>query len=75
MATNYSPNIPTDNLVLHFDCLDKTSYSSGSTTWADLSGNDNDGTLSDGTIGTVSGSERSMALILRIIMLLYLIVI
>ena len=61
MATNYSPNIPMDNLVLHFDCLDKVSYSSGSTTWADLSGNDNDGTLSDGTIGTVSGSERSMA--------------
>ena len=61
MGVNYNPKIPTDNLVLHFDCLDKASYSSGSTTWTDLSGNGNHGTLEDGTMGTVSGSERSMA--------------
>ena len=61
MATNYSPKIVTDGLVIYLDAADKNTYSSGSTTWSDLSGNGYDGVLSRGTIGTVSGSENVMS--------------
>ena len=57
MAFSHSPNIVTDGLVLSLDAGDKISFSSGSTTWTDLSGNSNNGTLSVGTMGTVSGSN------------------
>ena len=57
MATNYSPKIVTDSLVAYWDAADKNSFTSGSTTWTDLSGNGNNATLSSGTMGTVSGSN------------------
>ena len=57
MASNYSPKIVTDGLVLCLDAADKNSFTSGSTTWYDLGPNGNNGTLQSGTMGTVSGSN------------------
>jgi hypothetical protein len=42
------PNVVTDGLVLALDAANTTSYVSGSTTWQDLSGNDNSGSLVSG---------------------------
>ena len=42
------PNIVTDGLVLHLDAANTKSYTSGSTTWFDKSGNANNGTLING---------------------------
>ena len=61
MATNYSPKIITDGLVLSLDAADKNSYIGSGTTWSDLSTSGTDGTLSDAGIGTVSGSLNTMA--------------
>lgn len=43
-----TPPIVTNGLVLHLDAGSRMSYTSGSTTWRDLSGNANDGTLTNG---------------------------
>jgi hypothetical protein len=48
MAQEYGPNIVTDGLVLSLDAADKNSYPGSGTTWSDLSGNGNDGTLTNG---------------------------
>ena len=48
MAFNYSPRVITDGLVLYLDAANTKSYVSGSTTWVDLSGNRNNGTLYNG---------------------------
>jgi len=61
MATNYSPKIVTDGLVLCLDAADKNSYPGSGTTWTDLSSYGNDGTLSATAMGTVSGSLNTMA--------------
>ena len=61
MASNYSPKIVTDGLVVSLDAADKTSYPGSGTTWYDLSGNGLNGTLSVDTIGTVSSSLKTMA--------------
>ena len=45
MATNYNPRIVTDGLVLALDAGNTKSYSGSGTTWTDLSGNGNNGTL------------------------------
>jgi hypothetical protein len=42
------PNIVTDGLVLALDAANTKSYISGSTTWNDLSGNNNSGSLVNG---------------------------
>jgi hypothetical protein len=42
------PNIVTDGLVLALDAANPKSYTSGSTTWNDLSGNGNNSTLVNG---------------------------
>jgi hypothetical protein len=42
------PNIVTDGLVLALDAANTKSYISGSTTWNDLSGNNNSGSLING---------------------------
>lgn len=42
------PNIVTDGLVLSLDAGSKKSYPGSGTTWSDLSGNGNDGTLTNG---------------------------
>jgi hypothetical protein len=48
MASNYSPKIVTDGLVLCLDAADKVSYPGSGATWSDLSGNGNNGTLTNG---------------------------
>jgi hypothetical protein len=49
MATQYAfGQIVTNGLVLALDAADKNSYVSGSTTWNDLSGNSNSGSLING---------------------------
>jgi len=48
MAGNIAPNTITDNLVLYLDAANNKSYVSGSTTWVDLTGNGNNGTLING---------------------------
>jgi hypothetical protein len=44
-----TPPIVTNGLVLHLDAGSRQSYVSGSTTWIDLSGNGNNGTLTGST--------------------------
>jgi hypothetical protein len=44
----YSPRIVTSGLVLALDAADKLSYPGTGTTWRDLSGNNNTGTLTNG---------------------------
>jgi hypothetical protein len=48
MATIGGSNIATDGLVLALDAANPRSYVSGSSTWYDLSGNNNNGTLTNG---------------------------
>ena len=50
MGFFHQPNLVNDGLVLAFDAADDTSFSSGSTTWADLSPNSNDAALFAGTM-------------------------
>jgi hypothetical protein len=48
MPTSAGPDIVQNGLVLELDAADRNSYVSGSTTWFDLSGNPNNGTLTNG---------------------------
>ena len=48
MSFAYSPKITTDGLVFYVDAANPKSYVSGSTTWSDLSKNNNNGTLTNG---------------------------
>jgi hypothetical protein len=48
MGINYSPKIVTDGLVLALDGANPKSYPGSGTTWFDLSGNGNNGTLTNG---------------------------
>jgi hypothetical protein len=58
MAFGNGPRIITDGLVLALDASDRNSYVSGSTTWNDMSGNANTGTLTNGpTFSTGSGGN------------------
>jgi hypothetical protein len=45
MATIYSPNVVTDGLALFLDSMNPRSYPGSGTSWFDLSGNGNTGTL------------------------------
>jgi len=47
LATNYNPRIVTDGLVLALDAGNTKSYPGSGTTWTDLSGNGNNGTLTN----------------------------
>jgi len=47
LATNYNPRIVTDGLVLCLDAGNTKSYPGSGTTWTDLSGNGNNGTLTN----------------------------
>ena len=49
MATYGGSNVVTDGLILSVDAANPKSYTSGSTTWRDLSSNGKNGTLSGGT--------------------------
>ena len=48
MATNYNPSIVTDGLVLCLDAANTKSYPGSGTTWTDISGKGNHGTLTNG---------------------------
>ena len=48
MAVGYNPRIVTDGLVLALDAGNTKSYPGSGTTWTDLSGNGNNGTLTNG---------------------------
>ena len=48
MALAHSPKIVTDGLVLALDAGNAKSYPGSGTTWTDLSGNGNNGTLTNG---------------------------
>ena len=48
MATKYSPKIVTNGMVLYLDASNTRSYPGSGTTWNDLSGNGNNGTLTNG---------------------------
>ncbi len=48
MSTSYSPKIVTDGLVLALDAANPKSYPRSGTTWSDLSGNNNSGSLISG---------------------------
>jgi hypothetical protein len=48
MATKYSPKTVTNGLVLSLDAANNKSYPRSGTTWTDLSGNNNTGTLTNG---------------------------
>ena len=48
MAVGYNPRIVTDGLVLCLDAGNTKSYPGSGTTWTDLSGNGNNGTLQNG---------------------------
>jgi len=50
MALAHSPRIVTDGLVLCLDAGNSKSYSGSGTTWNDISGNGNNGTLVNGVI-------------------------
>jgi hypothetical protein len=58
MATLYSPKIVTDGLVLCLDAGNTKSYPSSGTSWSDLSGNGNNGTLTNGpTFSSANGGS------------------
>ena len=48
MGINYNPKIVKEGLVLCLDAANPRSYTNGSTTWLDLSGIGNNGTLTNG---------------------------
>ena len=48
MAGFAGPNVVTDKLTLHLDAANTQSYSGSGTTWKDISGKGNDGTLTNG---------------------------
>ena len=48
MSIYGGPDIVTDGLVLHLDAADRNSYPGTGSTWYDLSGNGNNGTLTNG---------------------------
>jgi hypothetical protein len=50
MAVQYNPGIVTDGLVLCLDAANRKSYPGTGIAWTDLSGNANDGTLTNGPI-------------------------
>jgi len=55
LATNYNPRIVTDGLVLCLDAGNSKSYPGSGTTWTDLSGNGNSGTLVNGVGYNIDG--------------------
>ena len=48
MSTRYNPSIVRDNLVLYLDAANTKSYPGSGTTWKDISGKGNNGTLTNG---------------------------
>ena len=60
MALSHGPPIVTNGLVLALDAADRNSYPGSGTTWTDLSGNGNNGTLVNGpTYSSSNGGSLS----------------
>ena len=62
MALNYGPSIVTDGLVLSLDSMDPNSYPGTGTTWYDISGYNNHGTMYSFTgpsAGSTSGFDTN----------------
>tara|TARA_R110000868_G_scaffold51388_4_gene162986 strand:+ start:1296 stop:1976 length:681 start_codon:yes stop_codon:yes gene_type:complete len=59
MTVNYNPRTVTDGLVLCLDAANTMSYPGSGTTWTDLSGNGNNGTLVNG-VGYTSDNRGSL---------------
>ncbi len=58
MVSGTLDNIVTDGLIFNVDCSQKSSYPGSGTTWYDLSGNGNDGTLINGpTFSSANGGS------------------
>jgi hypothetical protein len=58
MSTKYSPKIVTDGLVVCLDAANSKSYIGSGTSWNDLSGNNNNGTLTNGpTFSSTNGGS------------------
>ena len=58
MSFNFSPKVVTDGLVLYLDAANTKSYTSGSTTWNDISRGGNNGTLVNGpTFSSANGGS------------------
>lgn len=58
MALVRGPRIVRNGLVLHLDAAQRTSYSGSGTAWNDLSGNRNNGTLTNGpTFNSANGGS------------------
>jgi hypothetical protein len=60
LAIFYNPRTITDGLVLALDAANPKSYPGSGTTWSDLSGNGNNGTLVNG-VGYNSGNLGSLS--------------
>jgi hypothetical protein len=60
MATNYNPRTITNGLVLALDAANRKSYPGSGTTWTDLSGRGNNGTLVNG-VGYNSSNLGSLS--------------
>ena len=62
MALSHSPSIVTSGLILNLDAANRRSYPGTGTVWTDLSGNRNNGILSDGpTFDSRNGGSISFA--------------
>lgn len=55
MSVNYNPATPTNGLILCLDSRNPRSYPDSGTTWFDISGNNNNGTLVNGPVFTSNG--------------------
>lgn len=54
MASSYNPKITTDGLLLCLDAFNKKSYPGTGTTWTDLSGKSNNGTINNASYSSGS---------------------
>lgn len=62
MAIAYNPRIVTDGLILALDAGNVKSYPGSGTTWTDLSGRNNNGTLTNGpTYSSANGGSLSFS--------------
>jgi hypothetical protein len=57
----FQPNIVTNGLVLNLDAINPNSYPQSGTIWYDTSGNNNSGTLTNGTSWTPNGAQTSFS--------------
>ena len=58
MAIIDGPRIPTSGLIFYLDAANTRSYPGSGTTWTDLSGNGNTGTLTNGpTYSSANGGQ------------------